>query len=116
MSTGGEPLVHFKASVLKALADPIRLNMIELLRRGEWCVCDIVPCLKIAQPLVSRHLKILKERGIIKFRKEGNKRYYSITDSRIYEILDALDEDLLTSLSDAITQYSNINPLRGGLA
>ena len=105
--------MHFKASILKALADPIRLDMIELFRGGELCVCDIVPCLKITQPLVSRHLKILKERGIIKFRKEGNKRYYSITDSRIYEILDALDEGLLTSLSDAIAHYSNINTERG---
>jgi len=104
--------VHFKASILKALADPVRLDIIELFRMGEWCVCDIVPQIKTAQPLVSRHLKILKERGIVKSRKMGNKRYYSITDNRIYDILDALDEELLASFSDAIAQYSNIHRLR----
>ncbi|MBS7648286.1 winged helix-turn-helix transcriptional regulator [Candidatus Bathyarchaeota archaeon] len=107
--------MYFKANILKALADPIRLDIIELFRAGEWCVCDIVPQIKVAQPLVSRHLKILKERGIVKSRKMGNRTYYSITDNRIYDILDALNEELLVSFSDAIAQYSNIHRLRGNL-
>jgi len=108
--------LHLKASVLRALADPIRLDMIELLRKGERCVCEITPYVKVTQPLVSRHLKILKERGIIKSRKERNRRYYSITDDRILNMLDSLDQGLLISLSNAAAQHSNIPTLREILA
>jgi ArsR family transcriptional regulator len=101
--------LFLKASVLRALADPIRLDIVELLRKGEGCVCEITPCVKVVQPLVSRHLKILKERGIVKSRKERNRRYYSITDDRIFKVLDSLDRELLISLSDATARHSDIH-------
>jgi len=62
--------IKFKAKIFSALADPIRLEIINFLKDGEKCVCEITPYLNLAQPLVSRHLKILKNTGIIKRRKE----------------------------------------------
>ncbi|MEM1566839.1 MAG: metalloregulator ArsR/SmtB family transcription factor, partial [Candidatus Bathyarchaeia archaeon] len=48
----------FRAKVFNALADPVRLKILEFLRSGERCVCEIVPYVGTAQPLVSRHLAI----------------------------------------------------------
>jgi len=54
--------------------------------------------------VVSRHLKILKDCGLLKYRKEGNRRLYSITDYRIFEIVDAVGSDLVDALSKLIIE------------
>lgn len=95
-------LIRFRARIFKALADSIRLEIIEFLRDGEKCVCEIVPSMGIIQPLVSRHLKILKDCGLVNDRKEGNRRLYSITDPRIFETIDAVTLELVEILSARI--------------
>jgi DNA-binding transcriptional ArsR family regulator len=97
-------LIRFRAKIFKALADPIRLEIIEFLRNGEKCVCEIVPSMGIIQPLVSRHLKILKDCGLVNDRKDGNRRLYSITDSRIVEAVDAVTPELVETLSVQIME------------
>lgn len=94
----------FKAKIFKALADPVRLNIIELLRDGERCVCEIVPMVGAIQPVVSRHLKILKSCGIVKERKAGNRRLYSVTNPRIFKVIDALTAELVESLSESMLE------------
>jgi DNA-binding transcriptional ArsR family regulator len=91
--------IHFKSTIFYALSDPIRLEIVNYLRNGEKCVCEIVPHLKLIQPLVSRHLKILKDAGIVKCRKDGTKRMYAIVDNAIYNVTDALNSELLNALS-----------------
>jgi len=91
--------IRFKSTVFYALSDPIRLEIVTYLRNGEKCVCDIVPHLNLIQPLVSRHLKILKDAGIVRCRKDGTKRMYSIVDKEIYKVIDALTSELLNTLS-----------------
>jgi len=93
---------RFKAKIFKALGDPIRLEILEFLRGGERCVCEIVPHLGIVQPLVSRHLKILKNCGLIRDRKDGNKRIYSVTDPRIFKTIDGVTADLKSKLSEIV--------------
>ncbi len=90
---------RFKSTVFHALSDPIRLEIIAYLRDGEKCVCEIVPHLNLIQPLVSRHLKILKDAGIVRCRKDGNKRMYSIVDQRIFNAIDALTPELVGALT-----------------
>jgi DNA-binding transcriptional ArsR family regulator len=58
----------------------------------------------LIQPVVSRHLKILKDCGLLKYRKEGNRRLYSIADYRVVEIVDALSSDLVDALSKRIIE------------
>ncbi|MEM3694290.1 MAG: metalloregulator ArsR/SmtB family transcription factor [Candidatus Bathyarchaeia archaeon] len=89
---------RFKAKFFKALGDPVRLELLELLREGEKCVCELVSQLRIPQPLVSRHLRILKECGLVKARAFENRRYYSVTDSRIFSVVDGVTQDLRDSL------------------
>jgi ArsR family transcriptional regulator len=88
--------IRFKSTIFYTLSDPIRLEIITYLRNGEKCVCEIVPHLNLIQPLVSRHLKILKDAGIVRCRKDGTKRMYSVVDSRIFEVIDTLNEELLS--------------------
>lgn len=70
--------------------------MLEFLRDGEKCVCEIIPHAKLIQPVVSRHLKILKDCGIVIDRKVGNRRLYSITDQRIFRIIDDVTPELVS--------------------
>ncbi|WP_346291121.1 metalloregulator ArsR/SmtB family transcription factor [Sphaerothrix gracilis] len=65
-------------SGFKALADPLRLQVIELLRTQEMCVCDLCDRLNVAQSKLSFHLKSLKEAKLIRARQEGRWIYYSL--------------------------------------
>ena len=95
---------RLKAKIFNALSDPARLEIIEFLRGGERCVCEIIPHVSLIQPLVSRQLKILKDCGLVKDRKEGNRRLYSVTDPRIFEVVDAVTPELVDVLSNQIIE------------
>ncbi|MDG6222862.1 MAG: winged helix-turn-helix transcriptional regulator [Candidatus Bathyarchaeota archaeon] len=94
----------FKAKIFKALSDPVRLEILEFLRDGEKCVCKIVPHLDIIQPVVSRHLKILKNCGMVKNRKDGNRRLYSVADPQVFKIVDSLTPEIMNSLTEKILE------------
>ena len=89
----------FRSKIFKALSDTGRLEILEFLRDGEKCVCDIARNFGIRQPLVSRHLRILKNCGLVKQREEGTRRFYSVTDPRIFELIDSVTLDLVNALS-----------------
>lgn len=67
------------AKVFKAFCDENRLQILELLRTGEKCACVLLEDLKISQPTLSHHMKILCDSGIVLGRKEGKWTYYSIS-------------------------------------
>ena len=75
------------ASIAKALGDPIRLQLVDVLRKhaGSVCVCELVPLFNVGQPTVSHHLKVLREAGIVGSERRGLWAYY-------YVIPDALKE------------------------
>ena len=58
--------------LMKALSDPNRVKIITMLGVRELCVCELTALLGVAQPTVSKHLRILEESGLVSFRKEGN--------------------------------------------
>jgi DNA-binding transcriptional ArsR family regulator len=99
--------LRFKAQVFHALSSPDRLEILEFLRDGEKCVCEIVPHLNLIQPVVSRHLKILKDVGVIRCRKDGTKRMYSIVDPKVHNVVDTLTPELVSALQkEVVTQMS----------
>ena len=102
MSAKSEKQNRFKSNVFHALSDSYRLEILSFLRNGEKCVCEIVPHLDLIQPVVSRHLKILKDVGIIRCRKDGTKRMYSIVDPRIHNIVDDLTPELVSVLTKEV--------------
>ncbi len=68
------------AEVAKALGDPVRLQLVDVLRKhaGAVCVCELVPLFDIAQPTVSHHLKVLRDAGIVGSERQGLWAYYYV--------------------------------------
>lgn len=62
----------------KALSDPLRIQVLELLRDQEMCVCDLCDRLNVQQSKLSFHLKTLKDSGLLRFRQQGKWIYYSL--------------------------------------
>jgi ArsR family transcriptional regulator len=75
------------AAIAKALADPVRLQLVDVLRKhaGKVCVCELVPLFDLSQPTVSHHLKVLREAGLVASERRGLWAYY-------YVIPDSLEE------------------------
>ena len=76
------------AQLFHALSDATRLDILELLRGGEQCVCDLMAGLDAAQSRLSFHLKVLKEAGLVTDRKEGRWSYYAIQPEALAEVHD----------------------------
>lgn len=76
-----------QADFIRALAHPVRLQIIEFLKKGEQNVGSIVKALGVQQSSLSRHLTILKDSGILKARQQGLLIYYSIEDHDIFKVL-----------------------------
>jgi ArsR family transcriptional regulator, arsenate/arsenite/antimonite-responsive transcriptional repressor len=68
------------AAVAKALGDPIRLQLVDVLRKhaGKVCVCELVPLFDLSQPTVSHHLKVLREAGVVGSERRGLWAYYYV--------------------------------------
>jgi ArsR family transcriptional regulator len=87
MSVASETLQAEQArALLKALADPLRLRVIEALGGGERCVCDLTADLGLAQSKLSFHLKVLKEAGLLSDRQEGRWIYYRLRPEAIEQL------------------------------
>jgi ArsR family transcriptional regulator, arsenate/arsenite/antimonite-responsive transcriptional repressor len=71
---------------LKAVADESRLAILNELAAGERCVCDLMEDLDLKQPLLSFHLKILKEAGLITCRRDGRWCYYAVSAEAFREL------------------------------
>jgi len=71
--------VESKNTILKALSDGTRLKLFEKVARKEICACKLPCCVGTSQPAVSQHLKTLLKAGLVKMRKHGTKRLYSVS-------------------------------------
>ena len=85
-----ERVLELKAEILKALAQPTRLKILELLRHGEKCICEIVPAINGEQSNISRHISLMQKSRLIDTRKDGVKVMVKVRDPRVFEILDTI--------------------------
>ena len=98
------------AQMCQGLADPTRILILYFLADGPRYVTELAEMLNASQPTASRHLKILRERGLVTATREGNSVYYALRDRRIVQALDllrAVMADTLAEragLAEAITQ------------
>jgi len=67
-----------RANIAKAMGHPSRMLILDVLREGEMCVCDLTRLVGVDQSTVSRHLAVLKQAGLIQDRKEGSSVYYRL--------------------------------------
>jgi len=84
-----EGIEHF-AEILKALANPARLRIVNLLMTGERTVTELCELSGLKQSLVSQQLKILRLNNIVQYRKEAPCFYYSLTDQNVVKMLRCL--------------------------
>lgn len=91
-------------TLFHALSDATRLEIMERLKEGEQCVCDLTDALKTGQSRLSFHLKVLKDAGLIKDRPEGRWIYYS------------LHEEALERLEEAVRSLRGARPREGPLS
>ncbi len=77
-----------QAELLKVLAHPVRLQILDILRDGEQCVCHMQAVLGLRQAYVSQQLMELRELGLVTDRKEGLRVFYTVRDPSVYAILD----------------------------
>ena len=76
------------AALAKALGDPVRLQIVDVLRKhaGKVCVCELVPLFDLSQSTVSHHLKLLREAGIVESERQGLWAYYFVTPGVLDEL------------------------------
>jgi ArsR family transcriptional regulator len=87
------PQADRMAAVAKALGDPIRLELVDVLRKhaGKVCVCELTPLFDVGQPTISHHLKVLREAGIVDSERRGLWAYYYVVPDALKELSTWLD-------------------------
>lgn len=80
------------AKILSALGHPLRLRIVQGLLDGDCCVGNMVECLDLPQPLVSRHLAVLRNAGVVDVEREGRKRRYRVAHPCVPSLLQCLSD------------------------
>ena len=95
-----ERALELKAEVLKALAQPTRLKILECLREGEKCICEIIPAVGGEQSNISRHISLMQKSRLVNTRKDGVKVMVKVTDPKIFSLLDQVSVILRGQMSE----------------
>ncbi len=105
MTDADEPFYEIKARIVSVLANPRRLEIIDLLTERERTVSDLSVTLGIPQATTSQHLAVMRKAGVVETRKDGNFVYYHLADPRIANACRVMSEavlGLLTSQQDRL--------------
>ena len=87
-----DKIIDSSAQKLKVCGHPLRLKLLCLIAKGEEpCVSELWACLNQPQPVISQHLAVLKEKGIVRSEVQGNRRIYSVVDPFIRDIALSLE-------------------------
>jgi len=85
------------AGVFQALSDATRLQVVDMLRGGERCVCELTDALDASQSRLSFHLRVLKEAGLVLDRREGRWIYYRLNQERVEAVASVLTDCCMPS-------------------
>ncbi|MBI5092859.1 MAG: winged helix-turn-helix transcriptional regulator [Candidatus Hydrogenedentes bacterium] len=113
-----EALREFKAGIFQALAHPTRVAIAEILRDGECSVGSILERLTLEQANISQHLAVMRAKGVVTSRKEGNQVFYSLRHRMLVDVLDTMRLYFTKHLSEASEMLQAVvvedNQLRKG--
>lgn len=101
----------WQARMARALAHPTRIAILEMLRRGEVCVCEMCPDLEAGQANVSQHLAVLRNSNLVTARRDGTRMMYRVTDERIFQVLDlmgSIAHDQLDAARQALAALESV--------
>jgi len=82
--------IHQASFALKALSHPLRLKILSVLDRNEVSVQDIVEQVGTTQSNISQHLALMREKGVLRTRRDANRVYYRVADKRTLEIINMI--------------------------
>lgn len=102
-------LSQFKAEFFKALAHPLRIRILDELRKGEMSVNDLGSRLNVEQSNLSQQLAVLRNRNILAARKDGQNVYYSVRDPQLFDLLDVarkIFNNHLIDVKDLLSQLA----------
>jgi ArsR family transcriptional regulator len=101
-------LSQFKAEFFKALAHPLRIRILDELRKGEMSVNDLGSRLNVEQSNLSQQLAVLRNRNILGARKDGQNVYYSVRDPQLFDLLDVAKKIFNSHLIDVTDLLSQL--------
>lgn len=110
-------LSQFKAEFFKALAHPLRIRILDELRKGELTVNDLGSRLEVEQSNLSQQLAVLRNRNILVARKDGQNVYYSVRDPQLFDLLNVarkIFNNHLIDVKDLLSQLA-VAAARGDL-
>jgi len=87
-SDSSEGLIDATTAIFSALSDPTRIRILMALAQSERCVCDLAGLAGISQSGVSHQLRLLRDRGLVVFRRDGNRVVYRLADAHVGALLD----------------------------
>ena len=84
------PAYELQARSFKALAHPSRIAMVEMMRNGPVCSCEIEPKLGLSQSNIAKHLALLRDSGLVSSYRDGSRVMCEVTDPRVFTAIDAI--------------------------
>jgi DNA-binding transcriptional ArsR family regulator len=87
-----EAQLHEAAECLKTLAHPHRLRIVQMLMRGRYTVGELAEACDIPSHMASEHLRLMRDRGLLDFLKQGRKTYYFIAESAIEQLIGCVEQ------------------------
>lgn len=109
-----DDLVELIAYRLRAIAEPMRIKLLDRLRDGEACVNELVDASGASQQNISKHLHVLLDSGIVGKRKDGNRTYYRIVDRGVFSLCDQVCGSLRRQLTELDVLLEGAGEGRGG--
>lgn len=103
-----ERALEMKSEILKVLAQPTRLKILECLRSGERCICEIIPAIRGEQSNISRHISLMQKSNLVTTRKDGVKVVVKVRDFQVFEILDKVSVVLKNQMKDQKKLFAQI--------
>jgi ArsR family transcriptional regulator len=104
-----EALRRFKAEVFRVLAHPTRIHIVECLRDAELSVSGILEHVAVEPANLSQHLAVLRSKGLVTTRKEGNQVFYSLRDPLLIQVLDTMRRYFQAHLEEALTILAELD-------
>ncbi len=95
-----EYTINEVSNIFKILSNPLRIKIIYALKNREFCICELLQILNEKQPVISKHIKELKNADIIKTERKGNKILCSIKDPHIFELLEGVKKLIKRNLKE----------------
>ncbi len=99
-SSSDRKIYQLHADLCKTLSNPIRLEILSLLRDGEHSVNELAALTHVHQATVSQHLSVLRQRGVVSARKEGTNIFYHIANKKIIEACDIIRQVLMEQMAE----------------